>query len=30
MLKKILETIKTMDGSYDILPGEIIEFTERE
>ena len=30
MLKEILETIKTMDGSYDILPGEIIEFTERE
>ena len=30
MLKEILETIKTMDGSYDILPGDIIEFTERE
>ena len=30
ILKEILETIKTMDGSYDILPGDIIEYTERE
>ena len=30
MLNQILETIKTMDGSYDILPGNIVEFTERE
>ena len=30
MLKEILETIKTMDGSYDILPGDIVEFAERE
>ena len=26
IFKKILETIKTMDGSYDILPRDIIEY----
>ena len=30
MLEEILETIKTMDGSYDIFPGDIIEFVVRE
>ena len=28
IFKEILETIKTMDGSYDILPGEIIEYND--
>ena len=28
IFKEILETIKTMDGSYDILPGDIIEYND--
>ena len=28
IFKEILETIKTMDGSYDILPGEIIQYND--
>ena len=26
--KEILESIKTMDGSYDVLPGDIIEYND--
>ena len=28
IFKEILESIKTMDGSYDILPGDIIEYND--